>query len=74
MAVKALYSFSNHTGWDEVSKFIQGELDKTLEHLVLSPDEVTLRQMQGRARFIQEFLDLVANAPKVLEKLRESSL
>jgi predicted ester cyclase len=74
MAVKALYSFSNHTGWDDVSKFFDDELAKVHEVLVSSPDEVTLRQMQGRAQFIREFLDLVANAPKVLEKLRESSL
>ena len=74
MALKALYSFSNHTGWDDVSKFLNGELAKVYEALVLNPDEVTLRQMQGRAQFIREFLDLVANAQKVLEKLRESSL
>lgn len=74
MAVRALYSFSNHTGWDDVSKFLNGELQKVYEVLASSPDEATLRQMQGRAQFIREFLTLVADAPKVLEKLRESSL
>lgn len=52
----------------------QSELQAIYRTLASSTDEVTLRQMQGRAQFIQEFLDLVANAPKVLEKLRESSL
>lgn len=74
MALKALYSFSHHTGWDSVSKFLSDELSKVYEVLASSPDEVTLRQMQGRAQFIREFLDLAANAAKVLEKLRESSL
>lgn len=73
-AVKALFVLSGHTGWDDVSKFLQGELDKVHEVLVSSPDEVTLRQMQGRAQFIREFLNLVATAPQVLEKLRESTL
>lgn len=74
MAVKALYSFSNHTGWEAVGKLFEDELQAIYRVMTSSTDEVTLRQMQGRAQLIQEFLDLVANAPKVLEKLRESSL
>ena len=74
MALKTLYSFSNHTGWPEVDQMFRDELAKVYETLASSPDEATLRQMQGRAQFIREFLDLVANAAKVLEKLRESSL
>lgn len=74
MAVRALYSLSNHTGWMDISKFLYDELDKVHETLVLNPDEGTLRQMQGRAQFIKEFLHLVENAATVLEKLRETPL
>lgn len=74
LAVKALYSFSNHTGWDDVSKFLQAELDAVHKVLTEAADEATLRQMQGRAQFIREFTTLVRDAPKVLEKLRESTL
>lgn len=72
--LKSLYSFSVRDGWDDVSKFLQGELDKLHEALESSLDEAKFRQLQGRAQFAREFLDLVADAPKILEKLRESSL
>lgn len=74
MALRALYSFSNHAGWDDVSKFLEGELNATYRALATAADEVTLRQMQGRARFIQEFTSLVRDAAKQLEKLRETTL
>ncbi len=72
--LKALHALTGHTGWGDVSKFFNDELTKVYEVLASSPDEVTLRQMQGRAQFIREFLTMSADAAKVLEKLRESSL
>lgn len=73
-ALRALYSFSQHTGWDDVSDFFNEELLKTYEAMAGHFDEVKLRQFQGRAQFIREFLDLVRDAHQNLEKLRDSGL
>lgn len=72
--LKALYSFSVRDGWDDVSRYLQDELDQLHVALENSLDEAKFRQLQGRAQFVREFLDLVADTPKILEKLRESSL
>lgn len=73
-ALRALYSFSNHAGWDEVSKMLEAELASTYEMLVKHKDEVIVRQMQGRAQFILEFQKLVREARQELEMRQQSTL
>jgi hypothetical protein len=73
-ALRALYGFSNRVGWDEISKFLDGELVAVYEQLAMARDEVTIHQLQGRAQFITEFQKMVREAPQELEKRRESTL
>ncbi len=74
LALKSLYSFSQHAGWGEVSKFLEAELAATYEILTVAGDETLLRQMQGRAKFILDLQALVREAPTRLAQLRESTL
>ena len=73
-ALRNLYKFSNQPGWDEIDKLFQAELTKAYEFLAESRDDVALRQTQGRVQFIREFQALVREAPKLLEKLKDSTL
>ena len=60
--------------WLEVDKLFQDELKKSYEFLADSRDDLALRQMQGRVQLIREFLGMVQDAPRLLEKLKDSSL
>ena len=71
---KALLALRNHTDWADIAAFLQAELGKTYEVLVSNHDVVRLHQMQGKAQFIQEFLNLAADAPQIFEKLRGKTL
>lgn len=73
-ALRSLYAISQSKGWDEVNKMFEVELQKSFEFLAESRDELALRQMQGRVQFIREFLDVVREAPRLLEKLKDSGL
>jgi len=73
-ALRSLLGFSRQTGWTEVEQMFKDELSKTYEMLADSADEVLIRQLQGRAKLIREFLSLVHDAPRTLEKLGVSSL
>jgi hypothetical protein len=74
LALRALYSFSNHTGWASVSKMLEDELASTYKLLTEAREPATIHQLQGRAQFINEFQGMVRDAPKILEKLQESTL
>lgn len=73
-ALRALYVLSQSGGWEDIKGFFDEELRCVYEALASHPDEVKLRQMQGRAQLIREFLDVVRDAKTNLEKLRESTL
>lgn len=73
-ALRSLYALSHSSGWDEISKLFENELSKSYDFLVESRDDLALRQMQGRVQFIREFQDLVREAPRLLEKLKDSGL
>jgi hypothetical protein len=73
-ALRSLYALSQSKGWDEVNKLFENELRKSYDFLVESRDELALRQMQGRVQFIREFQDMVREAPRLLEKLKDSGL
>lgn len=58
----ALTALRNHTEWQEVTKFLEQELTALQLQLIEAVDETTLRQFQGRAKCIKEFLALVRPA------------
>jgi arginine repressor len=72
--LRSIYSLSQQSAWKEIDKLFEDELQRTLLFLAESRDDVALRQMQGRAQFIREFLDTVNNSQKSLEKLKETTL
>jgi arginine repressor len=72
--LRSIYSLSQQSAWGEVDKFFKEELQRILLTLADSRDDVALRQLQGRAQFIREFLDTVNGSQKSLEKLRDTSL
>ena len=72
--LRSMYSLSQRTGWDDIDKFLNDELVKTHEFLVGASDIEKVRQLQGRAQFIRDFLDTVRDARKLLEKLGDNSL
>jgi hypothetical protein len=73
-ALKALHAFGSHTGWSEVQKYLEGELQALYRHISEAREDVTLRQMQGRAQLIKELLGLVREAPTTLNRLKVSTL
>lgn len=73
-ALRSIYAISQGKGWDEINKMFEEELRKSFEFLAESRDDLALRQMQGRVQFIREFLDVVREAPRLLEKLKDSGL
>ncbi len=73
-ALRSLYAVSQGKSWEEIDKLFRDELQKSFEFLAESRDELALRQMQGRVQFIREFLDVVREAPRLLEKLKDSGL
>lgn len=60
--------------WDEISMMLEEERAEVGRLLARAQDEVTLRQLQGRAQFLDEFETLVREAPALLEKARVSTL
>jgi len=72
--LRSVYALSQSKGWDEINKLFENELTKSYDFLVESRDELALRQMQGRVQFIREFQDMVREAPRLLEKLKDSGL
>jgi arginine repressor len=72
--LRSIYSLSQQSAWGEVDKFFKEELQRTLLTLADSRDDVALRQLQGRAQFIREFLDTVNGSQKSLERLKETTL
>jgi len=72
--LRSIYSLSQQSAWGEMDKFFKEELQRILLTLADSRDDVALRQLQGRAQFIREFLDTVNGSQKSLEKLRDTSL
>lgn len=73
-ALRSLHTVSNQPGWSEIDKLFQAELTKAYEFLAESRDDVALRQTQGKVQFIRDFQALVRDAPKLMEKLKDSTL
>ena len=73
-ALRSLYALGQNKAWQEVDKLFEDELKKAFNFLAESRDDLALRQMQGRVQFIREFQDMVREAPRLLEKLKDQGL
>lgn len=71
---RAMLVWQQQPGFHDIEKFLLSELDAIYDHLVATRDPAIVGQLQGRALFIREFLNLVRDAPKVMEKLGSSTL
>ena len=60
--LQALKNLRTIQEWSEVTKFLEQELTALQLHLIEAVDETTLRQFQGRAKCLKEFLALVRTA------------
>lgn len=72
-ALRSLHKLKQQDMWQEINKLFEAELQRAYEILSDSREDAALRQMQGRAQFIREFLALVHDAQKHLEKLNDST-
>lgn len=67
--LRAFIVLKSQSAWDEVSKFLDGELSKIHERLTYTSDEVQVRQLQGRAAALTELKAIVQGARESLERL-----
>jgi translation initiation factor 2 alpha subunit (eIF-2alpha) len=51
--------------WKPVGDMLTEELGRTYDVLRESAHDAALRQAQGKAQFLKEFMDLIAKAAKV---------
>jgi hypothetical protein len=69
--LKVLTTLKGHPGWIELIKFFDEELASMYRALAEAQEDCRLRQLQGRAQCIREFLALVTNAQELSEKTRK---
>lgn len=67
--LRALIVLNSQSAWDEVCKFLDGELSEIHSRLTYTSDEVQLRQLQGRAAALRELKAAVQGARKDLDRL-----
>ena len=72
--VRALVITTRQPGWPGVKQGIEAELHRTYELMRDTQDIVGLRQLQGRARVLKEFLELAESAPQLLDKLTKGRM
>jgi len=70
---RALASLSREAGWSQVDRILTAELDLVLHQLMTAQEVVQIHQLQGRAKFIKDFRELVAQAPETVSKLTQST-
>ena len=72
--LRSVYLLSRMNEWKAFSGFLAEERAKVIERLVATSDEVTLRQLQGRAKCLDELEAMVRDARDDLEKLGVTTL
>jgi hypothetical protein len=64
-ALQSLAMLSQSALWRPVAEMLTEELGRTYDLLRESAHDAALRQAQGKAQFLKEFMDLVAKASKI---------
>lgn len=67
--LQALVHLSSTPEWRRIDAIFEGEYLAILDRLVEGPDDLILRRLQGRAKMLKDFRELVASAPTSLGKL-----
>jgi hypothetical protein len=60
--LEALANVAKSSWWTEVKRLLDEEYTATVTLMIGVTDEVALRQSQGRAKFLHEFMNLVQQA------------
>lgn len=58
----------------EIIKFLESEREKARDQLEVVLDDVRIRQLQGEAQFLTEFLETLRDAPALMTKLKAGRL
>lgn len=67
--LRALHQLVRTPLWPAIDKLLGAELDAIHAHLVNVTDNVTLHELRGRAKHINEFRGLASKTQDILEKL-----
>jgi len=71
--LRAAHVLRTQGQWGELESYLRAELQRVYELMVDSRDETVLRQLQGRAAAIKEFLTFVNKSSEVMEKIERPS-
>lgn len=72
--LRALHALTRTAHWKDFLSIFETELDTLNGHLAARSNETELRQLQGKAQHVRDFLKLAAKAREQLEKLGEAVL
>lgn len=71
--LRAAHDLRTHGGWAELGGYLKAELDRTHELMTGCLEEAPLRQLQGRAKALTEFMAFVNESTDVLERAERPS-
>lgn len=69
--LEAIALLEHNPNFKQIVTLLQDSLDETRTRCIEERDEITLRQAQGAAVDLNEFLTLVGDARAMVEKLRK---
>lgn len=70
--IEAMCSLEGNNDWEFMLEFYRGQLFVIKNDLVLCPDELQLRQLQGKAQVYDGLIKQAGNARDELERIRKS--
>lgn len=70
LQLEALSALEHNSNFKHVKNWLEDSLMKTYQHCSTEHDDATLRQEQGAAQALSEFLTLANNARGIIEKNR----
>lgn len=68
---RGLVITTRQPGWVPVKQGLEAELQALYERMRDTRDDVDLRQLQGRAQALKDFLAIADAAPQLLDKLMQ---
>lgn len=71
--LRAAHNLRTQGQWKELEGYLQGELARVLDLMVSCLEDAPLRQLQGRAKALSEFMTFVNDSTDVMEKAERPS-